>query len=409
VVPNEGVSDLVIVPERGARQKAVDGTEAESEVVVEEEIPTNPTEAVAKTALDGYVLSQIREAGDLPGLVAEGPSGSVTHSSSGTGGTSDALTGLFSAIANKNSFVVTGAGMPSTPDSLFLSKLAKACPGATFEYETVTKTVAGVETVTVTGVIVNSDNPGQLLGSSGSGTPTSEVSSVDELYIPKDEVTPGGAGADDTVPQDIEIVFAPDEDSDSAFIRSEGDIFLGTHLSGKGGGVIARGNVDIVGYGVNLQAKAEGSERDGVAIFGKKDINISTYDERRNKYWDVNLAGSVFTEGNLSLRLGQDGLKNGGENPPWGIFDYEGVIIALGDASGVVSDTVIKGVTPDLPQEENDGGTSTFGQSVPTWLTGNATMIARGIRLFYDPRYLAPYSEDGEITPTFAPLSVVER
>ncbi len=235
---------------------------------------------------------------------------------------------------------------------------------------------------------------------------------TDPLHIPKKHPDTGadisldGGPADETVPQDIEIVFDPAEGNETAFIRSDkeypSDIFLGAHLSGEGGGVISNRSVNLIGFGINIRAKTEQNmserqERTGVAIYGKDGINISTYDERRNSYWDVEVKGAVFTEGNLFLRMGEDALASG-DNPPWGLLDFEGSMIALGDAPFVESDDLENLLeTPDdqpYPFKENEG---------------RVDMIARGVRLFYDPRYLAPLLEESTINPTFSALSVVER
>jgi hypothetical protein len=255
--------------------------------------------------------------------------------------------------------------------------------------------------------LFNGNPPQVIIG--GGGT-------VDPLHIPNVDPETGEPISDDkTVPQDIELVFEPAPGKDSAFIRSESDIFLGTHLSGKGGGVISNAEVNLVGFGVNLNAKLEQNlderqERTGVAIYGKEGINISTFDERRHKYWDVEVKGAVFTEGNISLRLGEEPLSTG-EDPTWGAFDYEGSMIALGDGTPTVDTDLDSNFTNtgnmlDSGDDSDDGS----GDNPTDAITGGkADIIARGVRLYYDPRYLAPYVEANQINPTFTALSVVER
>jgi hypothetical protein len=230
----------------------------------------------------------------------------------------------------------------------------------------------------------------------------------DPLHIPKDVAGPSGDDA--TVPQDIEIVFKPDKDASSAFIRSTGDVFLGTHLSGSGGGIVAQKTVNLVGFGIDLEAKAVNSERDGLAIYGGESINISTYDERQNKYWDVNVAGSIFTKGNLFVRLGEDPLpaEMKMSNPSWGLFDYKGAIISLGEATA--SEGEIEGTGGGRRDNLNDVGDPDGPDGLLLDLEkGRTDVVARGARLFYDPSYLAPYIEEEELNPTFSPVSVVER
>lgn len=115
------------------------------------------------------------------------------------------------------------------------------------------------------------------------------------------------------------------------------------------------------------------------------------------------MKGAVFTEGNLFLRMGEDPLTSG-EDPPWGLLDFEGSMIALGDAPYVETDDS-KNFTNFLTDGEDPDTTPyDFNEN-----DGRVDMIARGVRLFYDPRYLAPLLEEGAINPTFTALSVVER
>ena len=272
-------------------------------------------------------------------------------------------------------------------------------------------------------------DPVAFFNSLGLGAPPSQLfitvsgAAADPLYIPEKHpdtgqiisLDPNATEADKTVPQDIEIVFDPADGKDSAFIRSETDIFLGTHLSGEGGGVISNDEVNLVGFGINIQARTdqnmdEQQERTGVAIYGKNGINISTYDERRNNYWDVEVKGAVFTEGNIFVRLGEEDLPSG-DNPPWGLLDYEGSMIALGNSNYVQAGGVETGGTYDTSKNTTNGDDGD-GPNRYAWNSGGrgkVDMIARGVRLYYDPRYLAPYVEETTVNPTFAALSVVER
>lgn len=214
---------------------------------------------------------------------------------------------------------------------------------------------------------------------------------VDPLRVPET------ASPDQTVPQDLEIAFAPAE-GESAAIRTTGNVMLGTHLSGQGGAVVAAGRIDIIGLGIDLNAG--NGERDGVSLYSKKDINISTYDQRRNKFWDASIKGVIFAKGNLTMRLGETLRANQGEEPAWGRFDYLGSAIVLGDAPAYT--------VPTAPEAMATGGNMTTGGSLDVAQLGNASFIASGIRLFYEPKFLAPYLE-GRPVPIFSAVSVVER
>lgn len=241
-------------------------------------------------------------------------------------------------------------------------------------------------------------NPGRLLAAAsafGSIPDTVLQTDVDPLEVPSSAV------ADDTVPQDIEVRFAP-EGGESAVIRSGGDVMLGTHVSGKGGAIVAEGDIDLVGLGVDLQAGQ--GVRDGVSLYSKGDINISTYDERRNKFWDASIKGVIFAKGNLTLRLGE--VVRSGKEPAWGKFDLLGSVIVLGDAPSVIGTPTGGPGGQGLFNAPENALESLFAAETEG---GNCAVIAEGVRLFYEPKFLAPYVDTEGFLPTFSPVSVVER
>lgn len=219
---------------------------------------------------------------------------------------------------------------------------------------------------------------------------------VDPLLVPD------AASNDKTVPQDLEITFAPAE-GQSAAIRTDGNVLLGTHLSGVGGAVVAGGRVDIIGLGVDLNAGQ--GERDGVSLYSKKDINISTYDSRRNKYWDASIKGVIFAKGNLTVRLGETSTA---DEPDWGRFDYMGAAIVLGDAPVYTAPPVGLNNT-SAANGTNSTSVLESSLSLDAAQLGNASFTASGIRLFYEPKFLAPYIETDHGIPVFSAVSVLEK
>ena len=393
---------FTVVPERGARQKAGSDDAGSPD----DPVPTTPDQGVAQSGLEGGII------GGLNDFLLDNPavSGGSLIILPGTHGgpisynltDQDIQQGQSFLMPLYNNLANPGGSFDIATTSDVTAQLETAMPYAEFVYN---PPPAGTTTVTI-------NSPGPALNyTSGGGS--------DPLHIPKKHPVTGadisldGGPADETVPQDIEIVFDPAEGHDTAFIRSDkeypSDIFLGAHLSGEGGGVISNKTVNLIGFGINIRAKTEQNmserqERTGVAIYGKEGINVSTYDERRNSYWDVEVKGAVFTEGNLFLRMGEDPLPSG-DNPPWGLLDFEGTMIALGDAPYVeTDDTENPFRNPLTDGEDPDTTPYDFKEN-----DGRVDMFARGVRLFYDPRYLAPLLEEGTINPTFSALSVVER
>ena len=266
-------------------------------------------------------------------------------------------------------------------------------------------------------------------GARSSALPISPSS--EPLYISPAELR---GEIDLTVPQDIEIVFQPAEGVKTAYLRAEGDIFLGTNLTGKAGGVVSGSNLDLVGLGVDLETKT-GRNKDGLTLYAKggsrrnlpSGINISTYDERRNKYWDIDVSGSIFTKEELNLSLGVDQATST-SGAAWGTFRFEGAIVSLGDAVGVLGEVGdngdfeggwhgdsgsggedTEGFNGGDGDGDGDGGTDGFVPESPISEAGPSRFVAKKVSLFYEPRYLAGMLDNEQLDPPFAPISVIER
>ena len=244
------------------------------------------------------------------------------------------------------------------------------------------------------------------LKGAGLVVPPALAESGDSLDIPQSIL------ADQTVAQDIEVRFRP-ENGKSAAIRSEGSILLGTHLSGKGGAIIANRRVDLVGLGIDLEA-ANG-ERDGISIYSMGPVNISTYDPNRKKYWDVSIKGVVFSGDRIRVRMGEEDVS---DVKSWGHFDFHGVAVALGKAPGASTESSAPDVSSHSGGYNRSNWGTGLGENLDTGAeispasgapTGYILMIADGIRMMYEPKYLAPYADDDQLKLSFHPISVVER
>ncbi len=236
-------------------------------------------------------------------------------------------------------------------------------------------------------------------------------------------VSPSSDFDDPVLPQEIEVRFKP-EPGGSATLRSEGNLLFGTQLSGTGGALVAGGRLDLVGLGIDLEAPSgDSGGASGLSLYAQDDIRISTFDESRSKYWDASIKGVIFTKGDLFVQLGEDGVIGPDGPVAWGVFDYAGAIIALGDAIAA------QGTTDPGPRigGGGDGGRHGGGgggaggddddddenpfrgdpspDDPPAEVDGQARIIADGIRLLYEPRFLGPYLEDEHRMATFRLLS----
>ena len=88
-------------------------------------------------------------------------------------------------------------------------------------------------------------------------------------------------------PSNIEVKFDPATGQDSATLTGPGNVTIGAKLSGEGASITAEGNLSLVGLGVNLSALSNPTE--GVSLYSKKDVSISTFDKNADAYRDVAL------------------------------------------------------------------------------------------------------------------------
>lgn len=420
-----GVQDLAIVPLRGAREKAI--SDSTVPVTPSTFMALSPEVHVdAGSAIMTYLHQTVQSTGHTGDFSFSVDGRSHTYrpaEGSLSGGTFGDL--ALAVVQGKRLTFVSGLlpsqGLPGAP-------LSPSTGGGSFESDSTTGGTATIGT-TRKGPIVEQTNSGGMTlnntgpdfeygttggggsGAAGGGAGSvhltvndlgSFLSAVNEanplppgvLEIDADpNAVPASVGEEDkTVPQDIEIAFQPGEGK-SAAIRTSGNVLLGTHISGEGGAVVAGGRIDVVGLGIDLHAGQ--GERDGISLYAQKDIRISTYDARRNRYWDASIKGVIFTRQNLMVRLGEI-LPSTSTNPPtWGTFDFMGSAIVLGTAP------------PFVVRPQWAGGTLNGAVVLPP--VGNAAFVAQGMRFFYEPKFLAPYVESDRLLPKFRAVSLVER
>lgn len=381
VQPAGTAKDLAIIPAKGAKQST---TGTEGVAIPPSEIQSLPPADIHTTAqatleyirgVSGQPTFQISLNGPGPGVLQVGAQYSLNLAEA---------TALVNTVLNEGG-LYANSGTGGTFDGAEAAPIGYGTPGFNMQFT----------------------NPGAFLAASnvwGVTVPNSVLETgVDSLSIP-DIALP-----DNTVPQDLEVQF-DGEDGQTAVIRNDGDIFLGTHLTGTGGALVSGGDIDLVGLGIDVSAAVGG--RDGISLYSKGDINISTYDDRRNKYWDVAVKGVIFSRENFSLRLGEDGPSLAGTTPPtWGLFEYLGSIVVLGDANSVIASGDPFSTNPgEIPTGEGLGGFGGLGApGAPMTVGGHASLVAKGVELFYEPKFLTPYVDETKVDFRFVPVSVVEH
>ena len=176
----------------------------------------------------------------------------------------------------------------------------------------------------------------------------------------------GGGSSQDEIPgvtsqatpQNLELRFNPPRGG-AATLTAPGNVTLGTKLTGEGASITSEGNLNLIGLGVDLSALSDPTQ--GVSLYSKKNVTISTYDKAEDKYHDVALKGVVYTWGNFQALLGATGVAES----KWGKLKLTGAMIAYG-------------------KDPSDLSGPTSG--------GSIEMLAKDVKLKYDPAYLLDLS-----------------
>ncbi|ODT79832.1 hypothetical protein ABS71_00700 [bacterium SCN 62-11] len=167
---------------------------------------------------------------------------------------------------------------------------------------------------------------------------------------------------------DLEVEFKPPEGG-AAILSADGDVRIGSRVTGVGGSITSAGQIRIVGAGSNLTA----SMKEGLNLYAKGDIVLSSLRQTGNdqfQYKDFKMKGVIYTWKNFQAKIGfaGPGVSN------WGKFELEGAVVAYGgDPAG---------------NPGNQGG-------------GLFTIDAKTVDIAFDQAYLTQLNS----TPTPGPLT----
>ncbi len=175
------------------------------------------------------------------------------------------------------------------------------------------------------------------------------------------------AVVDAAKPDRIEVVFDPT--GSSAVLSAPSNVLLGTKLKGDGASITAEGNLNLIGLGVDLSASLNPSE--GVNLYTKKDLVLSTYNSADGKYKNVKLKGLVYAWGDIKGHLGDTSISQAN----WGKFELNGAMVAYGKDPADTAATVTK---------------------------GNISLVAKSAKLKYDDAYLTSVTSALPPNPSYA-------
>lgn len=165
------------------------------------------------------------------------------------------------------------------------------------------------------------------------GTPTNmdpiDVNTVAQMFgivpgKPTGELNLPGV-TDTLTANDIEIEF--NGGSKQVVLYGDGDIRLTGGVRGKGGSIVAGGDLRITGMGADFSSFSYMQNADGVNMYARGDIVFNTLDKNGSNYefQDIKLKGIVYAWGDFMANLGSDGSK-----AKWGNLEMEGTLIAYG-------------------------------------------------------------------------------
>ena len=195
---------------------------------------------------------------------------------------------------------------------------------------------------------------------------SSQVAVVLPLLQAQLALSQAGGGSNGTVsgstsqvePKNLEVSIQPSGSASSAILSGDDSITLGAIVKGQGASIVSGKDVKLVGLGVNMSANPNPSE--GVSLYARNDIFISTFNAPDNTFNNVALRGVVYAQGNIKTLLGHNSLD---PSTQWGDFKVDGSLVAYGGD----------------PASQNPGQAG----------TGSIDITARKVGLTFDPSFLA--------------------
>lgn len=116
-----------------------------------------------------------------------------------------------------------------------------------------------------------------------------------------------------------------DEQGGSVTLRGAGETVLAGMLEGKGAAVVSPGNLSLLGNGVDLEASAGAAS--GVNLYSAGDILVDgfAFDNSASRYNSISLKGVMYAWGNIMINAGSMNASR-----PWAPFSLRGAMVAFG-------------------------------------------------------------------------------
>ena len=124
--------------------------------------------------------------------------------------------------------------------------------------------------------------------------------------------------------QNIELELKPGASGKTAFTGT-GDILIASKInSDKGGSFVTKGNLRIDAGKLDKYGNV------GVSFFSQKNVEVSTYDPKNDKYLSAGVDGLFYAWNDFSFRTGDSNTNQG----DWNTLKLTGSIVAYGTDNG---------------------------------------------------------------------------
>lgn len=165
-------------------------------------------------------------------------------------------------------------------------------------------------------------------------------------------------------------------------LKSDGSILIAANVKGNGGSIVAGGDIQLVGVGIDVKADPNAGPAN-ISLYSQHDIRVSTLSSQKGKsyaYTGLNLQGVLYAWNNINILVGET-TGDGAEDAQ--AAHIQGAMIAYGGD----------------PSKKNLNGQ----------YRGAIDVAAANINLQFDPSYLLGMQGDDAFTISLAPLSLSYR
>lgn len=138
-----------------------------------------------------------------------------------------------------------------------------------------------------------------------------------------ENLSPVSGVSDPTRAQDLRLEVSPNKAA-SAVLSAPGNVVIGARLKGEGASITTEGNLSLVGVGIEFSALSSPTE--GISLYSKRNLLMSTLDSHNNEYKDIAIKGVLYAWGDIRAVLGDSTVPQ----DEWGKFKLTGAMVAYG-------------------------------------------------------------------------------